>query len=281
MNPDGQELVNFLRPANSGKDFLRAGAASFVLHILAALLAVAAGTMPSSPEKAPKASGLNVFYVTLPSSPASRISPSEGRAKGPESAASGDKKAEFPERNEKKAKPFAFSRNAEAIPEKALKPDSRVTAPAGTDPQAGRSEMTTLNVPADRTAPPPASGASGREQGSGTAFSKLTVQGSGKSEGVGTAPPSTASRYEQTSPPVYPQAARRKGYEGLVLISVEILEDGSPGRLLVKKSSGYEILDQAALQAIRKWKFVPAVQNHVRIRSWAVVPIRFVLQESN
>jgi len=47
----------------------------------------------------------------------------------------------------------------------------------------------------------------------------------------------------------------------------------------VKKSSGYDLLDQAALQAVRKWKFAPAVQNNVRIRTWGDVPIRFVLQE--
>ncbi|MBW2631073.1 MAG: energy transducer TonB [Deltaproteobacteria bacterium] len=79
-------------------------------------------------------------------------------------------------------------------------------------------------------------------------------------------------RYLENSPPVYPSIAKRKGYEGTVLLSVKILANGTVAELRVKKSSGYLILDRAALKAVQKWKF------EIPFTMWVDVPVRFVLE---
>ncbi len=93
-------------------------------------------------------------------------------------------------------------------------------------------------------------------------------------------PPSAASpRYGQNPAPTYPSEARRRGWEGTVLLSVEILENGRPERITVKQSSGYAVLDEAALGAVRRWTFIPAQRNGQPIRSQAEVPIVFSLRK--
>ena len=85
-------------------------------------------------------------------------------------------------------------------------------------------------------------------------------------------------RYVENSKPLYPQEARKKGYEGEVLLKVEVLANGRVGRVEVKKSSGYEILDWSALTAVKQWKFIPANQGDGSIPCWVNIPIKFQLQ---
>ncbi|MBI4711433.1 MAG: energy transducer TonB, partial [Candidatus Omnitrophica bacterium] len=54
---------------------------------------------------------------------------------------------------------------------------------------------------------------------------------------------------------VYPRKAIRKGLEGQAVVATEVLADGSVGRTALAKSSGHEILDHAAQDAVRTWKF--------------------------
>ena len=54
---------------------------------------------------------------------------------------------------------------------------------------------------------------------------------------------------------VYPRKAVRKGWEGQAVVAAEVLPDGSVGRTALAKSSGHEVLDQAAQDAIQSWKF--------------------------
>jgi len=77
--------------------------------------------------------------------------------------------------------------------------------------------------------------------------------------------------------PDYPEKARQEGYEGLVVLSVEILEDGSTGKVEVETSSGYLLLDQSAISAVRTWKFTPATVYGSPIKSTIKLPIRFRL----
>ena len=84
-------------------------------------------------------------------------------------------------------------------------------------------------------------------------------------------------RYGVNAPPIYPAIARRRGYEGIVMLSAEILIDGMVGKLRIKKSSGYHILDVSALKAVKKWKFEPAKKMGYPVTMWVEVPVRFVL----
>jgi protein TonB len=71
--------------------------------------------------------------------------------------------------------------------------------------------------------------------------------------------------------------ARRRGYAGVVMLSVEVLADGRVGRLEIKKTSGYDLLDISALEAVRVWKFSPAKNMGTPVPMWVDVPVRFEL----
>ena len=95
--------------------------------------------------------------------------------------------------------------------------------------------------------------------------------------------PLTAPRfnaaYLHNPTPVYPAAARRTGYEGTVVIRARIQIDGSADRVEIKKSSGYGVLDQAALEAVRKWRFIPARRGNEAVVEWVEIPWQFKLEE--
>jgi TonB family protein len=82
-------------------------------------------------------------------------------------------------------------------------------------------------------------------------------------------------RYAENSQPVYPAEARKKGYQGVVMLRVEVLPNGLVGAIEVKKSSGHEVLDQSAVAAVKKWKFVPGKKEDVVVSTWVNVPVKF------
>jgi protein TonB len=85
-------------------------------------------------------------------------------------------------------------------------------------------------------------------------------------------------RYDRNPKPPYPWIARRRGYEGVVVLKVEILSDGRVGEVRTKRSSGHPILDRSALKTVKKWKFIPAKRGDEPIRVWAEIPIKFQLE---
>ena len=84
--------------------------------------------------------------------------------------------------------------------------------------------------------------------------------------------------YGHTPRPSYPTRAIMRGYEGSVLLDVHVLPNGEPEEVTVFKSSGHKILDNAALKAVKKWKFVPAQRGFKAVSSWVKVPIEFRLE---
>ncbi len=87
--------------------------------------------------------------------------------------------------------------------------------------------------------------------------------------------------YRENMPPVYPEIARVRGYEGVVLVVAEILPNGRVGNMKIRKSSGYAILDQSALEGVKPWKFEPAKKSGKPFTIWVQVPIKFVLHNDN
>jgi len=85
-------------------------------------------------------------------------------------------------------------------------------------------------------------------------------------------------RYKETPPPNYPKDARRAGYEGRTLLRVEVLESGKVGQLEIATSSGFEVLDRAALKSVKSWTFVPGTRNGKKTKQWVMVPVRFSLR---
>lgn len=78
--------------------------------------------------------------------------------------------------------------------------------------------------------------------------------------------------------PVYPSLARYRHWEGLVLLRAHVLADGHCDEVNVQRSSGHEVLDEAALEAVRQWSFVPSRHGSVAVASWVTVPIEFQLR---
>ena len=93
-------------------------------------------------------------------------------------------------------------------------------------------------------------------------------------------PPSCNSISLNNPKPDYPRVALRRGIEGLVLLHVEVNEQGQPIEIQVKQSAGFKPLDIAALKAVRRWRFLPAQRNGVAVRASVEVPVRFRLDET-
>ena len=87
--------------------------------------------------------------------------------------------------------------------------------------------------------------------------------------------------YKENAPPVYPEIARVRGYEGIVLVFAEILPNGRVGEIKIRKSSGYSILDQSAIQAVKPWKFEPAKKSGNPFTAWVELPIKFILHNNS
>ncbi|WP_342246246.1 energy transducer TonB [Pseudomonas sp. OTU5201] len=90
-------------------------------------------------------------------------------------------------------------------------------------------------------------------------------------------PPSANAGYLKNPAPEYPAFAQRRGWEGTVLLRVHVLASGLPSEIQVQKTSGRELLDEAAVRAVKRWSFVPAKQGDVARDGWVSVPIDFKL----
>ncbi|GAB4120756.1 MAG: hypothetical protein Fur0040_00280 [Sideroxydans sp.] len=93
------------------------------------------------------------------------------------------------------------------------------------------------------------------------------------------AEPDYRADYLNNPRPPYPLVARRMGYQGKVVLNVEVLAEGRAGEVTVQTSSGYDILDKAALQTVKTWKFIPARRAGRPVTQWFLVPIKFSLEE--
>jgi len=91
-------------------------------------------------------------------------------------------------------------------------------------------------------------------------------------------PPRSDAAYLQNPQPRYPMSARRRGEQGTVVLKVLVTAEGLAGSVSVQSSSGSPALDQAALDAVKNWKFVPARQGTQSVEGWHLVPIVFKLE---
>jgi protein TonB len=80
-------------------------------------------------------------------------------------------------------------------------------------------------------------------------------------------------------PPIYPENARRRGIQGRVVLQVSVSVEGAPVAVRVAESSGATSLDDAAVAAVRQWRFVPASQGSRPLPGTAEVPIVFRLEQ--
>ena len=131
------------------------------------------------------------------------------------------------------------------------------------------------------TAPPDPVDTAESEGGSGAASgqgSGLGGSGSGGGSGGEGTQPRFDADYLHNPRPVYPPMSRRMGEEGKVFLRVRVEADGRPSQVEIKTSSGSPRLDQAAEDAVRRWRFIPAKRGGEAVSAWVIVPISFNLK---
>jgi protein TonB len=79
--------------------------------------------------------------------------------------------------------------------------------------------------------------------------------------------------------PIYPPASRRMDEQGAVRLRVLVDERGRPQEVQVAKSSGFPRLDEAAVSAVKRWVFAPAMQGAVAVPTWTQVSVVFRLTQ--
>jgi protein TonB len=109
-------------------------------------------------------------------------------------------------------------------------------------------------------------------QKSGTTTHAISPAGSGTS---------AKPRYRTNPAPDYPVEARRLRQQGVVLLEVEVSAEGRATGVRVLRSSGFSALDQAAMEAVRRWIFEPARNASLPVPSRVDLPVRFSISESN
>jgi TonB family protein len=102
--------------------------------------------------------------------------------------------------------------------------------------------------------------------------------GSGRDGAAGPGAGFSGPDYGGNRPPTYPPLARERGYEGTVLLRVEVRRDGRVGGLTIDRSSGYEVLDRAAAESVKEWTFLPARKGGKPVTSWVLLPVKFMLR---
>jgi periplasmic protein TonB len=90
-------------------------------------------------------------------------------------------------------------------------------------------------------------------------------------------PPRFGVSYLNNPAPDYPSMSRRAGEEGRVLMRVLVSVEGVADEVQIEKSSGSDRLDNAAINAVKKWRFIPAKKNNQPLSAYVLVPIKFSL----
>ena len=99
------------------------------------------------------------------------------------------------------------------------------------------------------------------------------------SDGSTTPPQFGGAAYLSNPKPVYPALAKRMGLEGTVRLKVLVSREGSALKIEIAQSSGHEILDKAATEAVKNWRFTPARQGDSPVDEWVLVPVVFCLKK--
>uniref|UniRef100_UPI001E2FA5EB energy transducer TonB n=1 Tax=Roseomonas rosulenta TaxID=2748667 RepID=UPI001E2FA5EB len=92
-------------------------------------------------------------------------------------------------------------------------------------------------------------------------------------------PPGTDAG-QRNAPPDYPPESRRRGEEGVVRLALRVGSDGSVEAAEVAVSSGHPRLDQAAVEAARRWRFRPAMQGGLPVAGTLSTAVQFRLTDA-
>ncbi|TAK89929.1 MAG: TonB family protein [Burkholderiaceae bacterium] len=147
-------------------------------------------------------------------------------------------------------------------------------------PAATRQSLpaTISTITSTTVAPPPAQTASADAPAETAASAQSSLNPASQTAAgipLTSTPPRFDAAYLHNPPPNYPSISLNRGETGLTLLHVYVAANGTPSQITIKQSSGYARLDQAAVEAVWRWKFIPARQGDEAVAGWVNVPINF------
>lgn len=80
------------------------------------------------------------------------------------------------------------------------------------------------------------------------------------------------------TPALYPPRALELGHHGEARVRVRLDPDGTAAEILLWRGTGFDLLDRAALAAVRGWRFLPAMRDGRAVAAWVEIPVRFSLR---
>lgn len=104
----------------------------------------------------------------------------------------------------------------------------------------------------------------------------------GRVDEVGVSPvtmPNPFAKGLDNPKPPYPLMSRRLNEEGKVVLNVCVSLTGLVERLKLEKTSGYQRLDDIALETVKKWKFIPAKNQDKNMNACYLLPVQFILRK--
>jgi len=157
-------------------------------------------------------------------------------------------------------------RETAKIPDKPAPPPAEEAVAIPDEPEAPPSEEKTEIIETDESENELSDIREPLEESQGEAVSNMQIE-------------QEAFPLYKTNPiPKYPRLARRRGCQGTVVLSVFVNENGYVTNLWMFTSSGYRLLDNAAVKAVRNWAFEPGKKGNKKVAMWVKVPIRFRLK---
>jgi len=163
-----------------------------------------------------------------------------------------------------------------------LKTDTKIAdKQSGEESLVNAEDDTKISDSAETNANTISNNSTGETKGTETAKADAGTKAGGTSLSSASTEKAFSSAYPDygvNPKPVYPTAARRRGYEGDVKLRVFVLENGKVGKIKIEKPSGYEVLDESALNTVNDWVFIPGKENGKEVSCWVTVPISFRLK---
>lgn len=152
--------------------------------------------------------------------------------------------------------------------------------PTSATSQSSTSAVTEPAAKPDRPVSRETSGQTVQDQEAGANAAVSSAAGSAKAanDAARTAEADYKAAYLNNPRPAYPRMAHRMGIEGTVILLADVNEEGLPVQVRVFQTSGNDLLDQSALNAVNQWRFSPARKEGVIVRSLVKIPITFSLK---
>lgn len=139
-------------------------------------------------------------------------------------------------------------------------------------------------APAEPVEPPPPPVSTAAPTNAASSSSTTSSQSTSTSASASTSTQETfteanyRANYAHNPKPEYPTIAKSRGWQGKVLLRVKVSAQGLSEAVAVEQSSGHEILDEAAMEAVKQWRFIPAKRGDTPVASSVIVPIVFSLR---